>query len=67
MLLFVSLWLSCQVMDGRKPTGGRVEVKIRLREPLSGQDMQSSTERWLVIDSSQVALNTHHSVSIHAA
>ncbi|XP_059201384.1 coiled-coil and C2 domain-containing protein 1B isoform X2 [Centropristis striata] len=39
-----------EVMDGRKPTGGRVEVKIRLREPLSGQDMQTSTERWLVID-----------------
>ncbi|TNN88511.1 Coiled-coil and C2 domain-containing protein 1B [Liparis tanakae] len=43
-----------QVMDGRKATGGRVEVKIRLREPLSGQDMQKSTERWLVIDQSQV-------------
>ncbi|XP_041804284.1 coiled-coil and C2 domain-containing protein 1B isoform X2 [Chelmon rostratus] len=43
-----------EVMDGRKPTGGRVEVKIRLREPLSGQDMQTSTERWLVIDHSQV-------------
>ncbi|XP_040027217.2 coiled-coil and C2 domain-containing protein 1B isoform X2 [Gasterosteus aculeatus] len=39
-----------EVMDGRKATGGRVEVKIRLREPLSGQDMQRSTERWLVID-----------------
>ncbi|KAF3857965.1 hypothetical protein F7725_011166 [Dissostichus mawsoni] len=49
-----------EVMDGRKPTGGRVEVKVRLREPLSGQDMQSSTERWLVIDSSQ-ALNQKHS------
>ncbi|XP_074508082.1 coiled-coil and C2 domain-containing protein 1B isoform X3 [Sebastes fasciatus] len=43
-----------EVMDGRKPTGGRVEVKVRLREPLSGQDMQTSTERWLVIDRSQV-------------
>lgn len=43
-----------EVMDGRKATGGRVEVKIRLREPLSGQDMQTSTERWLVIDQSQV-------------
>lgn len=41
-------------MDGRKPTGGRIEVKVRLREPLSGQDMQTSTERWLVIDQSQV-------------
>uniref|UniRef100_A0A4W6FSE8 Coiled-coil and C2 domain-containing protein 1B n=1 Tax=Lates calcarifer TaxID=8187 RepID=A0A4W6FSE8_LATCA len=49
-----------EVMDGRKPTGGRVEVKIRLREPLSGQDMQTSTERWLVIDPSQVTLNILH-------
>ncbi|XP_060940186.1 coiled-coil and C2 domain-containing protein 1B isoform X2 [Limanda limanda] len=45
-----------EVMDGRKHTGGRVEVKIRMREPLSGQDMQSSTERWLVIDKSQVVV-----------
>uniref|UniRef100_A0A3Q3RV39 Coiled-coil and C2 domain containing 1B n=1 Tax=Mastacembelus armatus TaxID=205130 RepID=A0A3Q3RV39_9TELE len=45
-----------EVMDGRKPTGGRVEVKVRLREPLSGKDMQTSTERWLVIDQTQVAL-----------
>ncbi|KAI3374691.1 hypothetical protein L3Q82_021263 [Scortum barcoo] len=43
-----------EVMDGRKATGGRVEVKVRLREPLSGQDMQKSTERWLVIDPSQI-------------
>ncbi|XP_041659652.1 coiled-coil and C2 domain-containing protein 1B isoform X2 [Cheilinus undulatus] len=43
-----------EVIDGRKHTGGRVEVKVRLREPLSGQDMQTSTERWLVIDHSQV-------------
>lgn len=45
-----------QVMNGRKPTGGRVEVKVRLREPLSGQDVQTSTERWLVIDHAQVRL-----------
>ncbi|CAJ1072540.1 coiled-coil and C2 domain-containing protein 1B isoform X1 [Xyrichtys novacula] len=43
-----------EVIDGRKPTGGRVEVKVRLREPLSGKDMQTSTERWLVIDPSQL-------------
>ncbi|XP_017266457.1 coiled-coil and C2 domain-containing protein 1B isoform X2 [Kryptolebias marmoratus] len=40
-----------EVMEGRKHTGGRVEVKVRLREPLSGQDVQASTERWLVLDS----------------
>nr|XP_057918154.1 coiled-coil and C2 domain-containing protein 1B isoform X2 [Doryrhamphus excisus] len=45
-----------EVMDGRKPTGGRLEVRVRLREPLNGQDMQTSTERWLVIDQSQVLL-----------
>ncbi|XP_028974707.2 coiled-coil and C2 domain-containing protein 1B isoform X2 [Esox lucius] len=39
-----------EVMDGRKPTGGRVEVRVRLREPLSGQDLQNTTERWLVLD-----------------
>eukprot|EP00066_Takifugu_rubripes_P025202 XP_011614468.1 PREDICTED: coiled-coil and C2 domain-containing protein 1B [Takifugu rubripes] len=43
-----------EVMNGRKPTGGRVEVKVRLREPLSGQDMQTSTERWLLISHAQV-------------
>ncbi|XP_061834941.1 coiled-coil and C2 domain-containing protein 1B isoform X2 [Nerophis lumbriciformis] len=45
-----------EVMDGRKPTGGRLEVRVQLREPLNGQDMQASTERWLVIDQSQVLL-----------
>uniref|UniRef100_A0A674NLX8 Coiled-coil and C2 domain-containing protein 1B n=1 Tax=Takifugu rubripes TaxID=31033 RepID=A0A674NLX8_TAKRU len=45
-----------EVMNGRKPTGGRVEVKVRLREPLSGQDMQTSTERWLLISPAQVPL-----------
>ncbi|XP_045712691.1 coiled-coil and C2 domain-containing protein 1B isoform X4 [Phyllostomus hastatus] len=37
-----------EVLDGRKPTGGKLEVRVRLREPLSGQDMQTVTEncRW---------------------
>ncbi|XP_019739264.1 coiled-coil and C2 domain-containing protein 1B isoform X2 [Hippocampus comes] len=43
-----------EVMDGRKPTGGRVEVRVRLREPLNGQDTQASTERWLVVERSQL-------------
>ncbi|XP_077580609.1 coiled-coil and C2 domain-containing protein 1B [Stigmatopora nigra] len=43
-----------EVMDGRKPTGGRVEVRVRLREPLSGQDVQASVERWLVVEQSQL-------------
>ena len=41
---------SPQVLDGRKPTGGKLEVKVRLREPLSGQDVQMVTENWLVLE-----------------
>ncbi|XP_044285853.1 coiled-coil and C2 domain-containing protein 1B isoform X1 [Varanus komodoensis] len=39
-----------EVLDGRKPTGGKLEVKVRLREPLSGQDLQTITENWLVLE-----------------
>lgn len=42
-----------EVMDGRKHTGGRVDVKVRLREPLNGQDVQTSSLRWLVLDQTQ--------------
>uniref|UniRef100_A0A673MJK0 Coiled-coil and C2 domain-containing protein 1B n=1 Tax=Sinocyclocheilus rhinocerous TaxID=307959 RepID=A0A673MJK0_9TELE len=38
-----------ELMDGRKATGGRLEVRVRLREPLGGQDHQTVTERWLVL------------------
>ncbi|CAL9689597.1 unnamed protein product [Knipowitschia caucasica] len=43
-----------EVMDGRKHTGGRVEVRARLREPLSGHELQSSSLKWLVIDQNKV-------------
>uniref|UniRef100_A0A8D0L9A9 Coiled-coil and C2 domain containing 1B n=1 Tax=Sphenodon punctatus TaxID=8508 RepID=A0A8D0L9A9_SPHPU len=39
-----------EVLDGRKLTGGKLEVKVRLREPLSGQDLQTATENWLVLE-----------------
>lgn len=39
-----------EILDGRKPTGGKLEVKVRLREPLSGQDLQTVTENWLVLE-----------------
>uniref|UniRef100_A0A8C9T4Y6 Coiled-coil and C2 domain containing 1B n=1 Tax=Scleropages formosus TaxID=113540 RepID=A0A8C9T4Y6_SCLFO len=42
-----------EVIEGRKPTGGLLEVRVRLREPLSGQDVQTTTERWLILDQSQ--------------
>ncbi|KAK6484288.1 coiled-coil and C2 domain-containing protein 1B-like [Huso huso] len=44
-----------ELFDGRKPTGGRLEVRAQLREPLSGQDVQQVTERWLVLEQPKVA------------
>lgn len=37
-------------MDGRKATGGKLEVKVKIREPLSAVDLQPVTEKWLVLE-----------------
>lgn len=42
--------LLLQVLDGRKATGGKLEVRVKIREPLGGVQLQSVTEKWLVID-----------------
>uniref|UniRef100_A0A3B4ASY4 Coiled-coil and C2 domain-containing protein 1B n=1 Tax=Periophthalmus magnuspinnatus TaxID=409849 RepID=A0A3B4ASY4_9GOBI len=39
-----------QVMDGRKATGGKLEVRVKIREPVSGAHLQPITEKWLVLD-----------------
>ncbi|XP_066474043.1 coiled-coil and C2 domain-containing protein 1A [Tiliqua scincoides] len=39
-----------ELLDGRRPTGGKLEVIIRLREPLTSQQLETTTEKWLVID-----------------
>ncbi|XP_036390915.1 coiled-coil and C2 domain-containing protein 1A [Megalops cyprinoides] len=39
-----------EVLDGRKPTGGHLEVRVKIREPLGGPQLQTITEKWLVID-----------------
>uniref|UniRef100_H3B0H8 Coiled-coil and C2 domain-containing protein 1B n=1 Tax=Latimeria chalumnae TaxID=7897 RepID=H3B0H8_LATCH len=38
------------VLEGRKATGGRLEVIVRIREPLSSQQLETAKEKWLVID-----------------
>ncbi|XP_006900841.1 PREDICTED: coiled-coil and C2 domain-containing protein 1A [Elephantulus edwardii] len=45
-----------EVLDGRRPTGGRLEVMVRIREPLTAQQLETMTERWLVIDPVPVAM-----------
>lgn len=39
-----------EVMDGRKATGGKLEVRVKIREPLSAVDLQPVTEKWLVLE-----------------
>ena len=38
-------------MDGRKPCGGKLEVKVRVRNPLLANQVEEVREKWLVIGS----------------
>ncbi|XP_071771422.2 coiled-coil and C2 domain-containing protein 1A [Centroberyx gerrardi] len=39
-----------EVLDGRKSTGGKLEVRVKIREPVAGVHLQTVTEKWLVLD-----------------
>ncbi|XP_043800301.1 coiled-coil and C2 domain-containing protein 1-like isoform X2 [Apis laboriosa] len=41
---------SFPLMDGRKPTGGKLELKIRLRNPILTKQIEKITDKWLIID-----------------
>ena len=36
-------------MDGRKVVGGKVEVKIRIRDPIVGKEVEQVQEKWTVL------------------
>lgn len=40
---------SFDVMDNRKPIGGKLEVKLRVRDPFLNKEVETITEKWLVI------------------
>lgn len=40
-------------MDGRKPVGGKLEVKVRIRHPILTKQVEQMQEKWLVIDDIQ--------------
>ena len=46
---------------GRRPTGGKLEVYVRLREPLSGCDQEEREQKWLVF---QEAIASEPTVSM---
>lgn len=37
-------------MDGRKTVGGKLEVKIRIRNPIHSKQVINESEKWLVIE-----------------
>ena len=40
-----------QLMEGRRASGGKLELKVRIRDPLSGKkQVEEMKEKWLVID-----------------
>ncbi|CAG9567518.1 unnamed protein product [Danaus chrysippus] len=41
---------SYPLMEGRRPAGGSLEVKLRVRTPLLQQQLEHTTVRWLIID-----------------
>ncbi|KAF6214602.1 hypothetical protein GE061_009345 [Apolygus lucorum] len=41
---------SFDLMDGRKPLGGKLEVKIRIRHPIQTKQVEQLREKWLVVD-----------------
>jgi coiled-coil and C2 domain-containing protein 1 len=44
------MFLVLQLMDGRKPVGGKLEVKVRIRNPILTKQVEQIQEKWLVID-----------------
>ncbi|KAI8380898.1 uncharacterized protein BYT42DRAFT_564612 [Radiomyces spectabilis] len=48
----ISGWFDL-VDANRKKTGGRLELQVNMREPLSSEDVVKRSERWLVIDAVQ--------------
>ncbi|XP_078052129.1 lethal (2) giant discs 1 isoform X2 [Augochlora pura] len=41
---------SFPLMDGRKATGAKLELKIRLRSPVLTKQIEQVTDKWLIID-----------------
>lgn len=41
---------SFPLMNGRKPAGGKLEIKIRLRDPITTKQIEKMTDKWLIID-----------------
>lgn len=50
LLIPLPLPTQLQIMNGRKVVGGKVEVKLRVRNPMLNKQIENIDEKWLVID-----------------
>lgn len=39
-----------KLMDGRKKVGGKLEVRLRVRNPLVAKQVEQLNEKWLILD-----------------
>ncbi len=44
------IFLNKKLFDGRRQLGAKLEVKIRIREPLLHKEVKTLEQRWLIID-----------------
>jgi coiled-coil and C2 domain-containing protein 1 len=42
-------------LEGRKATSGKIEVKIRVRDPLVNKEVKIIEQKWLIIDNFMTA------------
>jgi coiled-coil and C2 domain-containing protein 1 len=45
-----------EIIDGRKPTGAKVEIKFRIREPFEGAEMVSEDLQWVSLESTTTSV-----------
>lgn len=48
------LFSNLKLMEGRRSTGSKIELKIRIREPLLHKSVQKIEHKWLIIDKFQL-------------
>ncbi|VDO40173.1 unnamed protein product, partial [Onchocerca flexuosa] len=41
---------SIDLMEGRKQTGGKLNYRIRIREPLNGKKLSITQKKWLILE-----------------
>lgn len=48
--LILHIFPCLKLTDGRKSVGGKLEVKVRIRDPFKNKQVEEVKEKWLVID-----------------